>query len=219
MSPIRTIPPARRLRSRLAARPLATGLAAASVLLLAACETPPQRFGEAGGRVEPTRDAPSEMGVRSPRSTDLVNATDRMAASIANRPDIVDPASPPTIVLGEVENRTTTIAPGDLDIYLVRLRANLNQAFAGRGINFVRERAFVQDARASEFGNEPGSAPQDYRSRADYVLVAQMFDMPRGGTNFYLISFQLVQLRDAAGGPDRGAGDIAWEGTYEVKFQ
>ena len=191
----------------------------AALLLLAACQSQPQRYGETGGRVDPTRDAPSEMGSRSPRSTDLINATDRMAASIAGRPDIVDPANPPTIVLGNVANRTTSIGPGDLDIYLVRLRATLNQSLEGRGIRFVRERAFVQDARASEFGNEPGSAPQDYRSIADYMLTAEMFDMPRGGTNFYLMSFQLVQLRDAAGGPDTGAGVIVWEGSYEVKFQ
>ena len=49
--------------------------------------------------------------------------------------------------------------------------------------------------------------------------TAEFFDMPRGGTNYYLISFQLVQLRDAAGGPDEGAGVIVWEGDYEVKFQ
>ncbi len=204
---------------RSAAARLAGLLAAATLPALAACQTPPQRYGETGGRVEVTRDAPSEFGSRSPRSTDLVNATDRMAQAIAGRPDIVDPANPPTIVLGNVANRTTSIGPGDLDVYLVRLRATLNQSLEGRGIRFVRERAFVQDARASEYGNEPGSAPQDYRSIADYLLTAEIFDMPRGGTNYYLISFQLVQLREAAGGPDTGAGVIVWEGSYEVKFQ
>ena len=58
-----------------------------------------------------------------------------------------------------------------------------------------------------------------YESRADYVLTCEVYDLPRGGTNYYLLNYQLVQLRDAVTGPDVGSGAIVWENSYEVKFQ
>lgn len=191
---------------------------AASIFGLAACHTPPHNRGTSGYRMDPTSDAPSELGVMAPRSADLVNATDQMARDIAQRLDITDRNSPPRIFVGEIENKTS--APyADYQVFLTRLRSQLNASGAREGLEFVRERAFIEQQRTREYGGKDrDSTALAYESRADYVLTCEIYDLPRGGTNYYLLSYQLVQLRDAVTGPDVGAGAIVWENSYEVKF-
>ncbi|MFK7961037.1 MAG: hypothetical protein AB8G96_10980 [Phycisphaerales bacterium] len=209
--------PARRFR-RL--QPLAIIAGGILLTVAAGCETAPRTYGSAGGRMDPANDAPSEWGSGGLRSTELVNWSDKMAADIAGRIDIVDPTNPPVIVVGEMVNRTSTLGPQNLDVFLVRTRGRLTSSGARHGLRFVRERGFVEDARASEYGDRTaGSAPQDYTSLADYMLTGEIFDLPSGQTDFYLMSFQLVQLRDAASGPDVGRGVLIWEGQSEVKYQ
>ena len=191
-----------------------------SVVTLAACQTgPPPNRGTSGYRMDPTSDSPAEAGVLAPRSADLINATDQMARDIARRLDITDRTSPPRIFVGEIENRTS--APNaDYQVFLARLRSQLNSSGAREGLEFVRERGYIEQQRTREYGGkDPSSSAMAYESRADYVLTCEVYDLPRGGTNYYLLNYQLVQLRDAVTGPDVGAGAIVWENSYEVKFQ
>ena len=192
---------------------------ASCVLLLAACHTAPKNEGRTGGRMDPTRDAPSEVGSLNLRSQDLITATDKMAQDIATHLDVVSRTSPPKIFVGEIENRTS--APHqNLQVFLTRLRAQLNSSGAKSGLEFIRERKFVEGQREREYGTkDPESSAAAYKSRADYVLTCEVRDLPSGGTNYYLLDYQLVQLRDASSGPDVGAGAIVWENSYEVKFQ
>ncbi len=191
-----------------------------TALLLTACQTAPPNRGTSGRRMDPTSDSPAELGVRAPRSADLINATDRMAQSIAQRIDIVNPSNPPRIFVGQIENKTSTMRHQNYQVFLVRLRSLLQDSGTRHGVEFVRERTFVEEQRAREYGTkDAASTAAAYQSRADYVLTCEIFDLPAGGTNYYLMSFQLVQLRDAATGPDIDSGAIIWEGMYEVKFQ
>ena len=88
-------------------------------------------------------------------------------------------------------------------------------------MDFRRERAFVEQQRAREYGTaDPIRSPDAYESRAEYVLTAIVSDLPRGGTDYFLIEYQLVQLVDrAVSGPDLGPGAIVWGNFYEVKYQ
>ena len=92
-----------------------------------------------------------------------------------------------------------------------------NIAVLGRGLlgRAKRSNAYAE-GREREYGE---GASDSYRSRADYVLTCEMWEMPSGGTWYYLLDYQLVQLRDAETGPNLGAGAIVWENKYEVKFQ
>lgn len=192
--------------------------AALSMFCLVACHTPPQNRGTSGYRMDPTSEAPSELGVMAPRSADLISATDQMARDIARRLDIVNRNSPPRIFVGQIENRTS-MPNTDYQVFLARLRAQLNASGVREGLEFVRERGFIEQQRTREYGGkDPDSTAMAYESRADYVLTCEIYDLPRGGTNYYLLNYQLVQLRDAATGPDIGAGAIVWENSYEVKF-
>ena len=70
----------------------------ASLASMAACQTgPPPNRGKSGYRLDPSRDAYSEVHNKSPRSPDLVEATERMAMDIAGRLDVNNAASPPVI--------------------------------------------------------------------------------------------------------------------------
>ncbi len=101
-------------------------------------------------------------------------------------------------------------------VFLTRLRAQLNSSGASHGLEFIRDRSFVEQQRERELGRESATR---YESRADYVLTCEIWDMPSGGTQYFLLNYQLVQLREAKTGPDVGPGAIVWENKYEVKFQ
>ena len=208
----------RRLMNRPCVLVLILGLLPA-VLAQTGCSSTPRNEGTSGGRMDPTSDADSESGGLDLRSGDLVTATDRMAEDIGRRLDINNRASPPKIFVGEIENRTS--APNqNYQVFLQRLRAQLNSSGARHGLVFIRERGFVEDQRNREYANDDASSTAAaYRSNADYVLTCEVFDLPNRGTNYFLLDYQLVQLRDATSGPDVGAGVIVWENKYEVKYQ
>jgi hypothetical protein len=193
---------------------------ALSLLLLTACQSaPPRNRGMSGGRVDPTADAPSELGSLSPRSQDLIAATDKMARDLAQQLDVASRQSPPRIFVGHIENKTSG-RHLNYQVFLARLRAALNASGTANRLEFVRERQFVESQREREYGGkDPDSTAAAYQSRADYVLTCEVYDLPSGGTNYYLMDYQLVELRDAATGPDVGSGAIVWENSYEVKFQ
>ncbi len=184
--------------------------------VLFACQTtaPPNR-GNSGYRMDPSRDAASEVHTGTLRSTDLVTATDRMAQDIASRLDVTNRDSPPRIVVGRLENRTS-MPHQNYQVFLTRLRAQLMSSGSSNGLEFIRDRRFIEQQQEREYGE---GASDGYRSRADYVLTCEMWDMASGGTWYYLLDYQLVQLRDAETGPNLGAGAIVWENKYEVKFQ
>lgn len=202
-------------------RPLAVSASLLACLLwMTGCESTPKNQGSSGGRMDPTSDAPSEANSQDLRSADLVAATDRMAEDIARRLDINNRSSPPRIFVGDIENKTS--APQqNYQVFLQRLRAQLNSSGARYGLQFIRERAFVEDTRAREYGtnSDENSNPGAYKSAADYVLTCEIYDLPNSGTNYFLLDYQLVQLRNAASGPDVGSGAIVWENKYEVKFK
>lgn len=192
---------------------------ATCVLTLGACNTPPQNRGTSGTRMDPTSDAHSELGGNALRSADLITATDRMAQDIGQRLDITNRQSPPKIFVGKIENKTSGLNQ-NYQIFLARLRAQLNSSGTRFGLHFIREREFVETQRDREYGGkDPDATATAYQSQADYVLTCEVYDLPSGGTNYYLLDYQLVQLRDAASGPDVGPGAIVWENSYEVKYQ
>lgn len=198
-----------------------TAALALPALLLAACASqPPANEGRSGGRLDPTHDSPYESGVRDLRSADLVAATDRMAASIADRLDVASRDAPPRIIVGRIENHTSW-PEQNYQVFLDRLRAVLLSSSARHGLDMRRERDFVQSQRAREYGvNDHERGPGAFRSEAEYVLTAIVSDLPAGGTDYFLVEYQLVQLVDrAATGPDTGPGAIVWAGMYEVKYQ
>src|SRR5690349_24411777 len=82
-------------------------------------------------------------------SQDLVAVTDKMARSILTIPQIANAQGTPRVVLDPVENATRF--PINKDIFLSRIRAELNTKARGKVIFLARERmATLEHERRSE---------------------------------------------------------------------
>lgn len=148
---------------------------------------------------DPSKRLSSERGLSS---KDVVTATDDMVQQIASKPEFRNAPNRIQIVMDRVANKTS-MGARNFDVYLARIRANLNQAGTRYNIGFVLKRGDVEGVRESE--GLPAAGP----TKADYVLRGEIYDAPNAGSDYYFMSFQIVDIRD---------NEIVWEGSYEVKF-
>lgn len=137
-------------------------------------------------------------------SADLAAATDRMIASLARVPTIRDNDKRTVIVLDRVENQTS-MPNKEYQIFLARLRSMMNQSGLREGIVFVEDRQKAERIKQRE--GYPAEASQ--RTMPEYAISATFYDMPRGPSNYYLLTFQLFDLSN---------DQLEWEDSYEVKL-
>jgi len=149
-------------------------------------------------------------------SQDLVAVTDKMARSILGIPQIANAATPPIVVLDPVENKTRF--PINKDIFLTRIRSELNKKSFGKVTFLARDRmAALEKERnlkregAVTASSDPGK--QEFKG-ADYFLTGSLEGMStrtKAGTSDYILyAFQLIDARTSA---------IVWEDNAEVKKQ
>lgn len=169
---------------------------------LVGCDTTPRNEG---------RNDSSRIDSRKPSegtqlgSQDLTTASELAVTGIANLPAIKSAEGRTVIVMDRVANRTSDPSE-NFQIYLARIRAHLNQSGAKHDLVFVETRTVAEDIKARE-GIAAG--PQN-RTPPRYALAGTFYDMPRGRTNYYLLTFQLVDLR---------SDELTWEDSYEVKLR
>ena len=122
-------------------------------------------------------------------SQDLVRIADKMARGILTVPQISRAQNPPTVVLKPVINETRFAI--NKDIFLTRIRAQLNSQVAGRIV-------FLENNQRA----------------ADYNLTGKLASLTtrtaKGTSDYVLYTFQLVDPRTSA---------IVWEGFEEIKKQ
>lgn len=169
-----------------------------AALLLVGC-APKNQGTEHGMRVERRAGDSGGLG-----SADLTVATEQAVEGIANIPAIRSRDGLTVIVMDTVENRTSNRAE-DFQIFLARIRALLNQSGAAKSLAFVETRHKSEQIKARE--GYPAEATA--RTLPSHALTASFYDLPRGATNYYLLTFQLVDLSNDL---------IVWEGSYEVKM-
>ncbi|MEX2673711.1 MAG: hypothetical protein WD294_16545 [Phycisphaeraceae bacterium] len=181
---------------------LTAALALASVFMGAiGCSTTPRDEGTPKSHRLESR-LPSEGSQLG--SGDLVVASQQAVAGIADVPEIKDAPERTIIVMDRVGNETSD-RTANFQIYLARIRANLNQSGARHNLAFVETRSRAEQIKQRE-GIPAGEAS---RTRPNYALTGVFYDMPRGRTNYYLLTFQLVDLTDDI---------VIWEDSYEVKL-
>lgn len=149
-------------------------------------------------------------------SQDLVAVTDKMARSILSIPQIANAPTPPTIVLDPVDNQTRF--PINKEIFLTRIRAQLNSRSAGKVMFLARSQMEVLEKernRKREGQVTASSDPnvQEFKG-ADYFLTGTLQGMStrtKAGTSDYILySFRLIDARTSG---------IVWEDLAEVKKQ
>jgi PBP1b-binding outer membrane lipoprotein LpoB len=149
-------------------------------------------------------------------SQDLVAVTDQMARSILGIPQIAHAPTPPCIVLEPVVNQTRF--PINKEIFLTRIRAELNEKAAGR-VTFLdrammktleRERELKQTGQVTASAN-PNAV--EFRG-ADYFLTGELQGVSTqtaaGVSDYILYTFHLTDARTSA---------IVWESKAEIKKQ
>ncbi|MCX7866233.1 penicillin-binding protein activator LpoB [Limisphaera sp. VF-2] len=166
-----------------------------------------------------TRLNPDEQGFVAGtgiESQDLVAVADKMARSILAIPQIAQAATPPVVVLDPVENKTRF--PINKDIFLTRIRAQLNSRAQGRVIFLARDRMATLERERNlkrEGAVTAATDPnvQEFKG-ADYFLTGTLEGLStrtRAGTSDYILyTFQLIDARTSA---------IVWEDMAEVKKQ
>jgi PBP1b-binding outer membrane lipoprotein LpoB len=195
---------------------LLTGVAA-SATFFAGCETAEGVKNPSG--VPVTEMRPDERGFvagTGVESQDLVTVTDKMARSVLGIPQIASAPRAPFIVLEPVVNNTRF--PINKDIFLTRIRTQLNSKAAGR-VSFLdreimksleHERALKQSGQVTA-SSDPNVV--EFRG-ADYFLTGKLEGLAtrtsQGTGDYILYSFRLTDARTSA---------IVWEDSYEIKKQ
>src|ERR1035438_2850117 len=112
-------------------------------------------------------------------SQDMVMVADKMSRSILGIPQIAHAATPPTIVLNPVDNQTRF--PINKDIFLTRIRVQLNSKAAGKVIFLARSQmAALEHERAlKQSGQVTASADPNVVEfkGADFFLTGKLEGM------------------------------------------
>lgn len=149
-------------------------------------------------------------------SQDLVTVTDKMARSILSIPQVTSANGTPRIVLDPVVNETRFAI--NKDIFLTRIRTQLNSKAAGRVIFLARERmaALEREQQLKQSGAVTSSSDPNVVEfkGADYFLTGKLQGIStrtsQGVSDYILYSFQLINARTS---------DIIWEDSAEIKKQ
>jgi penicillin-binding protein activator len=149
-------------------------------------------------------------------SQDLVVVTDKMARSILGIPQIANAQGTPCIVLDPVKNETRF--PINKDIFLTRIRVQLNSKAAGKVSFLARDRmeALERERNLKQSGQVTANADPNVVEfkGADYFLTGTLQGMSTrtsaGTSDYILYAFQLIDARTSA---------IVWEDSAEIKKQ
>jgi penicillin-binding protein activator len=149
-------------------------------------------------------------------SQDLVRVTDQMARSILGTPRIASAQGQPRIVLIPVVNNTRF--PINKDIFLTRIRTELNRKAAGKVLFLARDnmRTLENERALKQTGQVTASSDPnvvEFRG-ADFFLTGKLEGIPTrtsaGTSDYVLYAFQLIDARTT---------DIIWEDSVEIKKQ
>jgi len=149
-------------------------------------------------------------------SQDLVAVTEKMARSILETPAIKTAATAPIVVLEPVENETRFQI--NKDIFLTRIRVQLNSRTAGRVQFLARDRmAALEKERAMKQSGQVTSTSDPTKNEfkgADFLLTGKLSGLTTrtsaGTSDYILYSFQLIDTRTTA---------VVWEDFAEIKKQ
>jgi len=149
-------------------------------------------------------------------SQDLVAVTDKMARSILSTPQIQKAGGVPRVVLDPVVNETRFAL--NKDIFLTRIRTQLNQQARGKVIFLAREKmaALEREQQLKQSGQVTSSSDPNVVEfkGADFFLTGKLQGLTtkssKGVSDYILYSFQLIDARTS---------DIIWEDSAEIKKQ
>jgi PBP1b-binding outer membrane lipoprotein LpoB len=184
--------------------------------LVAGCASSGVKSPSGTGVTRLNADEEGFVGGTGVESQDLVVVTDKMARSVLAIPQIANAATPPVVVLDPVDNQTRF--PINKDIFLTRIRSELNSKCRGKVTFLARERMATLEKERNlkrEGAVTSSSDPnvQEFKG-ADYFLTGTLQGLStrtsKGTSDYILYAFQLIDARTSA---------IVWEDNAEIKKQ
>jgi hypothetical protein len=155
------------------------------------------------------------------QSKEVVNASDKMAASILRSPKINNSKEQLLIVVDHMDDDTQVGFPKD--IFLRRLKTAIGQQGEGR-IQLIENKDRLRGMQSrelegggaanDEFGQGGGAhagAPGPAGLQPDYALNGRITELAKQGTSYFYLEFNLTGLKGA------DARKIVWTDDFEVK--
>lgn len=150
---------------------------------------------------------------RGLQSSEVVEASEKLATELLSLPEVNQSPRRLTVVFTNLEDLTRS-RQFNYDIFLERLKTTMS--YKGRDrIAFVTNRDKYYDTRNREldpvrgerddFGQGDGSrrggngAPPANRIQPDYALTGKVMELPNRGTDYYLFTFSLTDIRSSGG--------------------
>jgi penicillin-binding protein activator len=184
--------------------------------LLAGCASSGVKNPDGTGVTQMRPDEAGFVGGTGIESQDLVAVTDKMVRSVLSIPQIANAPTAPIVVLDPVNNETRF--PINKEIFLTRIRSELNSKTRGKVVFLARDRmaALEKERNLKREGAVTSSSDanvQEFKG-ADYFLTGSLQGLPtrtsKGTSDYILYAFQLVDARTSA---------IVWEDNAEIKKQ
>lgn len=190
------------------------GLLASAGTLAAGCSSDrPQEYGDRRPPVDQLADGNSGL-----QAKDVVTASELMARDLLANARLRQANEKWVMVVDRFEDRTLERHFNtNYDIFIERTRVKLAQLGQGT-VALVENKARLANLRNRELDGGPdGSAPADMaRLQPDFALYAKAMDMPNRRTNYYLLEFTVVALKNT---PAARAGEQVWTNAYEVQVE
>jgi PBP1b-binding outer membrane lipoprotein LpoB len=190
--------------------------AAALAVVLAGCASAGVKNPSGVPVTEMRPDERGFVGGTGVESTDIVAATDKMAREILNIPEIANAQGKPYVITEPVVNNTRFAL--NKDIFLTRIRQQLNEKARGKMIFLARDRiaTLEKERQMKQTGQVTTSSDptvQEFRG-ADYLLTGKLEGQStrtsQGISDYILYTFQLINMRTS---------EIVYDGAYEIKKQ
>lgn len=192
-----------------AQRVMMTVLAMSLLAGLVGCQGTNSRRVPTGETTRPELDDKRQLPVsliefRETASADILQALPT-ARGISDTPERV------TILLGDINNKTTSMSTNDYEYVVSGIRSNLIRSrAAGDKMKFVEERRRVENIASKErVATDPAPPPAqgeeikwgggsyyvpDYDAKLTYGMFMDVYEIRRGKTGLYYIEVQLVSF-------------------------
>jgi hypothetical protein len=145
---------------------------------------------------------------RGLQSTEVVEASEKLATELLSLPEVTQSSRRLTVVFTGLEDMTRR-HQFNYDIFLERLKTEIGLKGRDRiaivtnrdKYNYVRGRE-LDPARGERDDAGRGRAPAANRIQPDFALTGKVMDLPNRGTDYYLFTFSLSDIRSDGGGTE-----------------
>jgi len=184
-------------------------LSLAAATVLAGCASDHKPEGYHRERPDVTEINSRDRGLQS---SEVVEASEKLANELLALPEVTQSPRKLTVVFTNLEDLTRS-RQFNYDIFLERLKTQLAERGRDR-IAIVTNRDKFYQTRNAELDPAPASrerddygrrgtvAPPANRIQPDFALEGKVMDLPNRGTDYFLFTFSLADIRSDGGGTE-----------------